>query len=113
MLEQIHLAQLGGANLAPEAIIRTSVADVSDRLGVEFEHSHDDLDHYDAAFFRLRGLPFGLVHYRGEPEDNLTVYLAREPRRSEEVSRLLSGILEELDLPQSALVWQEMHAPEL
>jgi hypothetical protein len=42
----------GGFNLTPQIVLNRSVADLTRDFGVQFDEGADDLDRYQAAFFR-------------------------------------------------------------
>ncbi len=105
MVKQVSFNDLGKVDLVPQAVVHSPLTYFSDRLGFKFEKATDDLDEYESAFFKLDDrLVFALVHYRGNPEDKMTIYFERETKQ-DAVPSIVEHILHELNLPPSALVW--------
>ena len=105
MVKQVSFNDLGKVDLVPQAVVHSPLTYFSDRLGFKFEKAIDNLDEHESAFFKLDDrMPFALVHYRGNPEDKMTIYFARETKQ-EAIASIVQNILYELNLPLSALVW--------
>lgn len=111
MLNRLSADQVRRWDMMPQAMLRLSVADLSDRLSARFERDSDDLDEYEAVFFSLDDRPFGLVHYQGEPTDAVTIYVPRQIVGSPEGASFVLSVIGSMDVPQESLVWQETHAP--
>ena len=106
MSTRLSLDDVGGVDLAPQAVVRMSPHGLARRLGIAFERDTDDLDSHSAAYFRAPDQVFAFMRYDGEPEDNLTLYLERR-LSPEEVSRSVDAIAREFDIPADRIIWRE------
>jgi hypothetical protein len=105
MFRQVSLAELGRVDLVEQAVLEIPVSYFAEKKGIAFASDCDDLDRYEAAFFTLaEGIPFALMHYRGNPENHTSVYLDRRLRGAA-LRRLLDDILNGFGLPKSSLTW--------
>jgi hypothetical protein len=105
MLIQVPLVELSRVDLVEQAVLEIPVSYFAEEKGITFESDCDDLDWYDGAFFTLKeGIPFALIHYRGNPENHTSIYLDRQLRGAQ-LRRTLKDILRSFDLPQSSLSW--------
>jgi hypothetical protein len=109
-LSRVSAAEIGQVDLTPQAVIQLSAADFHDRFGLVFEHGQDDLDIFEAAFFKLDGMVAALMHHRGEPKNTVSVYLRRglTPRQAE---RAIDSILAEYSLASDVVSWREPAGP--
>lgn len=112
MLKQVSFEDLGYVDFAPQAVIRAPVAYFSIKLGYEFQNCVDDLDEYQSAFFKLEDvLPFGLIHYRGQPDDTTTIYFSRATHQ-ELVAKVVDQILDDFGLRFNDVAWLSSGLPK-
>jgi len=105
MIRQVSLSDLGPVDFVPQAVVRSPVSYFSNRLGYKFEKEIDDLDEVESAFFEMDdGIPFALIHYRGNPADTTTIYFERKTPAID-VLKLVNGIITIFDLPPVSIVW--------
>jgi hypothetical protein len=115
MLRTLNLRELGRSDLLPQAIIRKPVAYFESR-GYRFERDSDALDEFQGAAFALDdGLRFALIHHQGHPADETTIYLTRGDGNGDvtKITSLVRAVLEALNLPPEALVWERKDNPNL
>jgi hypothetical protein len=113
VLKPLDIRELGKKDLIPQAIIRKPVA-YFEGQGFGFVHDYDALDFFQGAAFLLDDLPFALIHHRGCPDNETTIYLTRD--FSEDVGTITDSIrhiLAALRLPSNSLVWERKDDPEL
>jgi hypothetical protein len=106
MLRRIDEREVHDVDLAPQAVIRMSVADFRKQSGASFEFGSDDLDSYEAAFYILDNTTFALIHHAGEPEDTISLYLDRR-MTPETRQKIVRRITKELGIPDDLVRWQE------
>ena len=105
MVTQIPHDKLGRVDLVEQAVLEIPVSHFVEQKGIAFESSRDDLDWYEGAFFTLEeGVPFALIHYRGNPENHTSLYLDRG-LRGPDLRRTLEAILNDFGLSPNALTW--------
>lgn len=108
MLKRVYLtvANLGQLDLAPQATMRVSVAALHHDLGIDFEKGSDDLNAYDAAYYRLDDHVVALIHHQGEPLNSVSVYLDRGlgPRKAQ---KLVNKMVSELGVDHALVNWVE------
>ena len=105
MFRQIPIEALGRVDFVEQAVLEIPVSYFVEEKGIKFKNDCDDLDWYEGAFFTWEErIPFALIHYRGNPEDHISVYLDRQLRGAE-LRRTLEDILNGFGLPQSSLSW--------
>jgi hypothetical protein len=103
MITQISPDDPGIVDLVPQAVIAIPTTYFTRVFGCQFHKEADDLDNYEAAFFRLDDdLPFALIHYRGEPTDRTTLYFREDNRDS---SNVIRRILSEFVIADAAPEW--------
>jgi hypothetical protein len=112
-LMAVPAAQVAGIDFVPQAILKTPVSYLATALHVRFAREHDDLDEYDGAAFNLNGLLFALRRYKGHPNDTVTIYLPSNFESVEEITKVLSLIIDELPVSRSDLFWQRSDSPHL
>jgi len=105
-IKRIPSHQLGPVDLVPRALVRRSVAYLTDRLGIAFDRDTDDLDAFSAAWFRLDSLTFGFLHHDGEPADTTGLYLDRNLAPAE-AHKAITKILRKFNIPPDDLAWEE------
>ena len=96
----------GRFDLAPQVVLKRSVADLNRNLGAEFHDGADDLNRYQAAFFRVGNRVCALIHYDGEPQTTVTIYLERG-LSVEDIENDTAEIMRELALSHDSIVWKE------
>jgi hypothetical protein len=75
---------------------------------------NDALDFFEGAAFLLDDVRFALMHHRGNPEDETTVYLTRDLGHDvEKITKSIRRILAALELPSESLVWERQNDPDL
>jgi hypothetical protein len=104
-MKRLWTGQLGEVDLAPHAVLRTSVEQLQDDLGIKFETSQDDLDSHESAFFKLDGMVVAIIHNRGEPKDNVNVYLRRD-LKPRDAAKAVGKIMKHFSLSPDLVVWQ-------
>lgn len=105
MYRQILLASLGKVDLVEQAVVAVPVKYFSETKGVKFENDCDDLDFYEGAFFILDdNTPFALIHYRGNPENSIAIYLDRQ-LMGYDLRRIVENILEAFGIPRTSITW--------
>jgi hypothetical protein len=115
MLQTINLKELGRSDLLPQAVIGKPV-DYFKNQGYRFERDSDSLDEFEGAALALDdGLRFALIHHQGHPADETTIYLARNDGNGDvaKITSLVRAVLDALNLPPEALVWQRRDDPDL
>lgn len=113
-VRSITLQDLRDVDLIPQAVIGKPVSFFEHALGLHFIDDFDDLDYYRGAAMRLDDkLPFALMHHRGDPPDTTTLYLPREIRDVEEISRAVRAIIDEMKIPPDSIRWQRSDDPAL
>jgi hypothetical protein len=110
----ITLQELSDTDLIPQAVIGKPVLFFEQHLGLQFIDGFDDLDYYrGAAFYLDDELSFALMHHRGDPPDTTTLYLPREIRDLQEISRAVEAIVKEMRIPRDSIAWQRSDNPNL
>ena len=105
-MKRIPSHQLGPVDLVPRALIRWSVAHLTDHLGLAFDRDIDDLDAFSAAWFRLDSLTFGFLHHDGKPAETTGLYLDRKLTPAE-AHKAIARILRKFNIPPDDLAWVE------
>jgi len=97
----------------PQAVIDRPVSFFERMRKMEFIEGHDDLDTYQATALMLNGHQLvALMHYRGHPENTVTVYLPRSSP-AEAIPEIVNHLVRELDLPADSVSWQRADGPDL
>ena len=106
MIKLLTPDEFGREDLVPHAIIQRSVSAFSKSYELEFIRDADDLDGFSVLYLDLGGKKAALIHYDGEPEDTITIYL---PRRltQQGADRAVNKILKEYRLHDDAISWRE------
>ncbi len=114
MLTPVPLTELA-EDLVPQAIIGRPISYFASQFNILFTREHDDLDEYDVAALRIgsQGFVFALKHYKGYPKKTTTIYLPASVRSVSTISYVIAAIIDELQIPQSWIVWQRSDDPEL
>jgi hypothetical protein len=113
MLRPLKFDELGKSDLIPQAIIRKPISYFAEQ-GFELVRDNDALDSFEGTAFSLDGgLRFALMHHRGNPADETTVYLTRD--FGHDISKITASIrriLAALELPSESLVWERRNDPD-
>jgi len=88
----------------PQAILNLPPAFFIEK-GISFRSGLDDLNSYQVAELVLDDVPFALLRHEGTPADQTEVYLP-DSIPLIDVAAMIRRILNELDLPASAIRWQ-------
>ncbi|MGA2409261.1 MAG: hypothetical protein ABSG46_02590 [Candidatus Binataceae bacterium] len=114
MLKTLEFRELGKTDLIPQAIIRKPITYFERQAGT-LVRDCDALDFFEGAAFALEdGLPFALIHHRGNPADETTLYLTRDcGRDTGGITNSIRRILRALQLTDDSLVWERQNGPEL
>jgi len=115
MLKPLDIRDLGKRDLIPQAIIRRPLS-YFEKQGLRgFVHDYDALDYFRGAAFLLDDdVPFALMHHRGCPDNETTVYLTRD--FSEDIKKITTSIrhiLAALHLNSDSLIWERKDDPDL
>lgn len=103
---RLEESSLGAVDLVPHAIINVPVRKFEDEIGLTFAKGHDDLDNYSAMFFQVGLRTCAFIHYEGEPDDGMTLYLERD-LSPEDTEGLLHQILTEYNFSPELVAWRE------
>lgn len=98
----------GQVNYVPKVIVNASFEDMAGRLHVRPVEGEDGLDHFSTIPMTLRtdggkNVTFALWRHRGNPEHTFAIHL---PLELENGGPLVLMILEALEIPPDALLWQ-------
>jgi len=100
-------------DVIPQAVVGLSLHQVVGKRS-EIATGGDDLDVFEGASFRLDDkLEFAIRHYQGHPDGTSTIYIDCRENDVETITRLIRKILDDLDIPESALRWERRDDPEL
>ena len=106
MIKRLSLEQVSSLNLVPAAAIAAPIERFKD-LGVEFDHSADDLDELEIAAFMLEGTgAFGLVRYVHCAGADTTLLLENEGRDQKAFATVLSEVATALRIPTELFSWR-------
>lgn len=102
----------GSANLAPWVIVRVPSADVLKRNGLPVTLGEDGLDGFFAAPLTISDragerVKFMLWRHDGNPDNAFAIHL---PSDVQDGPALVSAIMQELDLPENAVIWRAWNA---
>jgi hypothetical protein len=102
-IQQIPLKQMEHGLARPVATLRLEPAEITSRVGLKFENTHDDLDELEAAVFRANtGRQFALIRHRHQPKAGTDI-LVNE--RSRDLSAALRDALQVLQFEPRELQW--------
>jgi hypothetical protein len=102
-IQQIPLAKMERGLACPVATLKLEPAEITRRLGVQFEITRDDLDELDAAVISSgSGRQFALVRHRHQPEPGTDI-LTNE--RSSNLGADLRDALRVLKFDPNELRW--------
>jgi len=92
-------------DVVPQAIIWRSLRYCT----LVVREGQDDLDKYNGASFVIgNDIRFDLRIYQGHihPEVTVTLYLPEDVRDEKRVSKIVSLVIEEMEIPASAIAWR-------
>jgi hypothetical protein len=105
MLKPLDIDQIEALGMDSLAVLQAPLDRFRDRAHWSFSAGGDDLDDFDAAVFEAPGLgAFGVLRYRGQPEETVSVFTpsALPPRTQRGLLRL---VLREGGLSPSNVLW--------
>ena len=103
MIRRVSRDCLGPIDLRPDAVIAKPPSYFAGRFGYKFCRDQDDLDEYEAAFFLLDdAIPLALIRYRGNPPDQVTLYLDNSGPSADETR---ARILDQLGIAAASVAW--------
>lgn len=119
MFRQLEAGFLEGRDLVPQAIIGRSPSFLSRERNIKFIHGHDDFDDYIGAGLLVKNdrleqtIAVALRRYAGYPENTTTLYLPADIENVDLISRIVSVVMFELEIPEAWLEWQRANNPVL
>src|SRR6202035_3752436 len=91
-------------NWVPQATIKVPISVLEKRCGLHFSDAWDDLDTYNGTeTMKVNGHPYVLRHYRGDPANEVGIYLPFEVSDRDEIADAVSAILKQLRVPPDAV----------
>jgi hypothetical protein len=112
MLRPLNFGEFGKSDLIPQAIIGKPISYFANQ-GFQVVHDNDALDVFEGVALLLDGLPFALIHHRGNPYNETTVYLTRDFGHDvDRITTSIRHILEALNLPFESLIWERKNNPD-
>ena len=104
---------LNAHELIPQAVIKQSLESFAREQGYSVHHGVDDLDEYAGIGLSLEeSVPFAIMRYKGHPEDTFTIYLPRDLREVDEITKRVSKIIHLLGVPDESIEWQRKDDPD-
>jgi hypothetical protein len=98
----------------PQATIKVPVEVLEKDYGLHFSEGWDDLDIYlGTDLLHVNGQPYVLRHYRGEPLNEVGLYLPFEVRDVNEITKVVSAVLKQLRVSPNTVTWQRASASSL
>ncbi len=98
----------------PQANIKLPIPVLEQSCGIHFSEGWDDLDIYQGTDPRsVNGHFYILRHYRGDPADEVGVYLPFEVNNLNEITDVVSAVLKQLRVSPNAVTWQRSSAASL
>jgi len=114
MIRQSSFDAVQSLDLIPQAIIGRPLSYFASSMHADFVSGHDDLDQFEGAVFVLdEKFHFALKWYRGHPKGTTTIYLPHEFSGLDDITKIVSMIMNELRLDEGTLVWQRADNPDL
>jgi upstream activation factor subunit UAF30 len=102
-IEQVPISEVAGGLAQPVAIIGLEPHELTERYGIQFEESKDDLDYLVAALIRPpSGRVFALVRHRHQPNSGTDILINE---KSADMKRDLEEAVRHLGLTRSQLKW--------
>lgn len=100
-------------DVVPQAIIGLPVNEIVGRRA-DISSGSDDLDKFEGASFKIDNkIEIAVRHYQGHPKDTTTIYIDRRQSNVEQITQLIRQILNEFEIPLTALQWERRNNPEL
>jgi hypothetical protein len=96
----------------PQAVLATSIDELSARFRLKPFKGHDDFDEYEGIAFQIDKVPFAIMHYQGHPPKTSTIYLPQRVHDVKTISLIIRGIVNLLKLPPVAITWQRSDGPD-
>ena len=106
MIVRLDPEDLGDVALVPQAIIQRSVEFFARECGLRFDRDKDDLDDFSCVYFDVNGEKAGLIHYDGEADDHVTVFLKPCVTRKC-FDKTVNQLLKHYHLKADAVSWKE------
>jgi hypothetical protein len=114
MIRRLRSAKLRQIDFVPQAVVGHPATYFEKNLRVKMASGSDDLDeYYGAAFILNNETPFVLRHYKGHPTNTMTIYLPSEYRSVDQITEIVSRIVQELQIERNDLIWQRADDPGL
>ena len=114
MLQAIPLKNaLQKWDFVPQAVIARPLTVFTQHINSRITSGHDALDEYAGIAYAINGMPFAVMHYKGHPSETSTIYFPRDVSAIEQITGLVSEIVQRFELPPEAVVWQRKDNPEL
>ena len=114
MIRRLPSDRLRQIDFVPQAVVGHPAAYFEKNLRVKMAPGRDDLDeYYGAAFILNNETPFVLRHYQGHPTNTMTIYLPREYQSVDQITEIVSRIVQELQIERNDLIWQRADDPGL
>ncbi|MBV8359387.1 MAG: hypothetical protein JO189_15840 [Deltaproteobacteria bacterium] len=113
MLRPLNFGELSKRDLIPQAIIDKPMSYFA-KQGFALVHDSDALDSFEGIALLLDDLPFALIHHRGNPNNETTVYLTRDfGHNIDKISASIRDILVALNISSESLIWERRNDPDL
>ena len=104
---------LDACELIPQAVIKQSLEKLVGEQGFTLHKGVDGLDEYQGIALSLEdAAPFAIMRYKGHPEDTFTIYLPRDVRELDEITKRVSKIIHLLGVPDESIEWQRKDDPD-
>jgi len=100
-------------DFVPQAVLNKPLGYFATKLRASVETGLDDLDHYESISFNRNGLLFAVRHYKGHPDNTVTIYLPSKFHEVEQITNIVSNILSELSVSGEDILWQRRDDPDL
>jgi hypothetical protein len=100
-------------DFVPQAVIARPITAFTKHISSQITSGHDALDEYSGVAYAINGRPFAVMHYKGHPSETSTIYFPRNVSAIEQITALVSEIIQRFKLPPDAVLWQRKDNPEL
>ena len=96
-------------NWVPQATLNLPLSVLKERSGLHFVDGWDDLDVFTGTeLLHVNGQQHVLRHYRGDPSDEVGIYLPFEINDRGEIAQVVDAILEQLRVSRDAVAWRRV-----
>lgn len=96
-------------NWVPQATLKVPISVLEKRCRLHFSDAWDDLDtYYGTEPLHVNGHEYVLRHYRGDPSNEVGIYLPFEVSDRDEIAEAVSAILTKLQVPPDEVTWQRV-----